>query len=243
MTEFRVKSDHQFERRERAVRLVLWGAVVVLAGIALFAVYGRESASPVLLTWMVGLTVLLLAGSVVGANVFAYELGIDKLRRGLAFEMNEKELVRKSTDWPDARIVLSEICALQEGRAGLLVASDNPPGKIAIPKAVDGYEELRTELAKHCSITVMPRRLALPFGPLLISLFCWALVLWSKNLGVVEVAAAIALIIATWEAFRLMRSASGAPKKHLIWTLVWMALGINWVAAILVVYSRAKHGL
>lgn len=158
MTEFRIKSDHQFERREHTARLILWGAVVVLAGIALFAVYGRESANPVLLTWMAGLTVLLLVGSIVGANVFAMELGTDKLKRGLVFEMNEKELVRKSADWPDVRIGLSEICALQEGQAGLMVASNNPPREIAIPKAVDGYEELRTELAKHCSITVRPRR-------------------------------------------------------------------------------------
>jgi len=198
MTEFRVRSDHRFEHRERAVRLSLWSAVVVLAGIALFAVYGRESASPVLMTWMAWLTGLIVAGSVVGVNVFAFWRGTDKLRRGLAFEMNEKELVRKSAGWPDLRIVLSEICALQEGQTVLVVTSDNPPGKIGIPKAVDGYEELRTELAKHCSITVMPRRLVLPFGPLLISFFCWALVLWSKNRGVVEVAAAIALIIATW---------------------------------------------
>jgi hypothetical protein len=192
---------------------------------------------------MAWLTGLIVAGSVVGTYIFTFWRGTDKLRRGVAFEMNEKELVRKSTGWPDVRIVLSEICALQEGQAGLLVASDNPRRRIAIPKAVDGYEELRTELAKHCSITVIPRRLALPFGPLLISLFCWALVLWSKNRGVVEVAAAIALIIAMWGAFRLMRSASGTPKKHLIWTLVWMVLGVNWVAAIMVVYSRAKHGL
>jgi len=242
MTEFRVKSDHQFERRERKVRVSLWSAVVVLAGIALFAVYGRESASPVLMTWMAWLTGLIVAGSIVGVHVFEFWRAIDMARRGPVFEINETELVRNSADWPAVRIGLSEICALQEGQAVLLVASDNPPRKIAIPKAVDGYEELRTELAKHCSITVMPRRLAFPFGPLLISLFCWALVLWSKNREVVEVAAALALIIATWESFRLMRSASGGPKKHLVWTLVWIVLGVNWVAAILVVYSRAKHG-
>lgn len=239
MSEFRVISDEKsLKQRERWIRLVFWGAAFTLAGVTLFAVYGADSASPQLktvLTWLAG---LIVAGTIVGANLVSYRQGMEKVGRDLSFELTDKDVIRRKAGWPDVRIGLQEIRALYEHPGGLVVESIEPTRRITIPARVEGFAALRAELIKHSSVIVIRGRSVTGFTFLVVSFICWGLVAWSKDSKVQGLAAAAALMIFAWGSFHLVRLMNGKPKKF----LVWIAVGTSWAAAILLLYQRfARH--
>lgn len=235
MSEFRVISDEKSTRkRERWIRLTLWGAAFALSCITLFAVYGARSASPELTTVLAWLAGLIVAASIVGANLVSYRQGMEKVKRDLSFELTDKDLIRRKAGWPDVRIGLPEIRALYERQGWLVVESAEPTRRIAIPVHVEGFAALRAELTKHSSVIVVPIRSMAGFTFLVVSFICWGLVLWSKDSKVQGLAAAIALMVLAWESLRLIRKMGGKPKRSWIWLMV----GISWATAILLVYQR-----
>jgi hypothetical protein len=239
MSEFRVISDKKsLRKRELWTRLTLWGAAFALSCITLFAVYGADSASPQLTTALAWLAGLIVVASIVGANLVSYRQGMEKVKRDLSFELTDKDLIRRKAGWPDVRIGLAEIHALYEGQGWLVVESVKPIRKIAIPAGAEGFPALRAELAKHSSVIIARRRSLAALIPLVVSLICWALALWSKNARVAELAAAVALAILTWGSLRLVRLMSGKGKK----VLVWIMVGISWATAILLIYLRVMRG-
>jgi len=237
MSEFRVSSNKESTlRRNHGTRLILWGAVLVLSCITLFAVFGAGSASPQINTALAWLAGLIVAASIVGANFLSYRQGMEKVKRDLSFELTDKDLIRRNAGWPDVRIGLQEIHALYEGQGWLVVESVEPIRRIAIPAEVEGFAVLRAEMAKHNSI-VTRRRSVLAFTPLVVSLICWVVALESKNSTARGLAAAAALMILAWGSLHLVRLMNGKPKR----LLVWIALGISWAAAILVVYLHVMR--
>src|SRR6266853_5028827 len=88
MSEFRVSSNKEStQRRDHGTRLVLWGAVLVLSCITLFAVFAAGSASPQIITALAWLAGLIVAASIVGANLVSYRHGMEKVKRDLSFEL------------------------------------------------------------------------------------------------------------------------------------------------------------
>ena len=239
MSEFRVSSNKEStQRRDHGTRLVLWGAVLVLSCITLFAVYDAGSASPQIKTALAWLAGLIVAGAIGGAYFLSYRQAIEKVKEGLVFELTEKDLVRRRSGWPDVRIGLQEIHTLHEGQGWLVVESVEPIRKIAIPAEVEGFAVLRAELVKHSSVIIARRRSLSAIIPLVVSLICWVLVLWSKNARVAKLAAAVALTVLAWGSLGIIRLMNGKPKRF----LVWIALGISWATAILLVYLRVMRG-
>lgn len=239
MSEFRVTSDEKStKKRERWTRLTLWGAAFALSCITLFAVYGAKSASPELTTVLAWLAGLIVAASIVGANLVSYRQGMEKVKRDLSFELTDKDLIRRKEGWPDVRIGLSEIRALYERQDWLVVESVKPTRRITIPVHVEGFAALRAELTKYSSVIVVPSRSMAGFTFLVIAFICWGVVLWSKNSRVQGLAAAVGFIVLAWESLRLIRLMASKPKRF----LVWIAVSISWVAAILLIYQRfARH--
>ena len=163
---------------------------------------------------------------------------MEKVKRDLSFELTDKDLIRRKAGWPDVRIGLQEIRALYEGQGWLVVESVEPIRRIAIPAEVEGFAVLRAELAKHNSIVTTRRgRSVLVFTPLVVSLICWVVALESKNSTARGLAAAAALMIFAWGSLHLVRLMNGKPKRF----LVWIALGISWAAAILLVYLHVMR--
>ena len=235
MSEFRVISDEKFTRkRERWTRLFFWGAAFALSCITLFAVYGAKSASPELTTVLACLAGLIVAASIVGTYVVSYLQGMGKVKQDLSFELTDKDLVRRKAGSPDVRIGLPEIRALYESQGWLVVESAEPTRRIAIPVQVEGFAALRAELTKHSSVNIVRGRSVTGFTFLVVAFICWGLVLWSKDSKVQGLAAAAALMILAWGSFHLVRLMNGKPKKF----LVWIAVGISWAAAILLLYQR-----
>jgi len=235
MSEFKVISDNKsFRKRERWIRLTLWGAAFALSCITLFAFYGANSASPELTTVLAWLAGLIVAASIVGANLVSYTHGMEKVKRDLSFELTDKDLIRRKAGWPDVRIGLPEIRALYERQGWLVVESVEPTRRISIPAEVEGFAVLRAELAKHNSIVTTRRRSASVFTPLVVSLVCWVVALESKNSAARGLAAVAALMILAWGSLHVVRLMNGKPKRF----LVWMIVGISWAAAILLLYQQ-----
>jgi hypothetical protein len=234
MAEFKV-SQTSFQSNERKIRFALWGAVLVLSGITLFAVLSDHSEASPLKTGFAWVAGLIAAGIVVSANLLAFRNASQSVQRGLLFELTNKELVRRKSGSPDVRIELGEIQALYEGRGWLVVESAAPRKRIAVPDGVEGFAALRAELTKYGSVSAMPRRSVFAFYSLPISLICWVLVLWSKDHILVELgAAAAAMALLAWESFRLVRLMKGKPRQSLVWGM----LAISWIATMFLIYIK-----
>jgi hypothetical protein len=235
MNEFKVTfPDASHRQRERNIRVITWGVVLVMSAITLFAVYDARSASPELVRALGWLAVVIVVAAIVGAHFLASRLGLEKFEHDLVFVLTDKAVVRRRQGWPDVQIGLAEIRGLYQRPGWLIVESNEPRRTIAIPERVEGFESLRSELTKHGSIEVAPQSSPWRFVALIGSLLCWGLVLLSKDRGVVMGAGAVALALLTWESFRLFVKLRHSPKRPALSVLI----GLSWVAAALLVYLR-----
>jgi hypothetical protein len=235
MTEFKVTApDASARNRERNVRLIGWGVVVLMSALALFSVYGARSASPQVVRTLTWLAIVIGVAAIAGAYFLAARLGLERFEHNLIFVLTEKGVVRKLPGWPDVEIGFSEIKALYQRHGWLVVESNEPQRRVAIPERVQGFGSLRAELVKHSPIVAAPRRSPIRFAPMVASLVCWGLVLWSKDAGVVMAAAAVALLFLGWESFRLFAQLRRSPKRLVLYFLI----GLTLLAAALLVYLR-----
>src|SRR5258708_38212349 len=79
--------------RERRIRIALWCAVIFLAGLALFAIFGGRLTAPrinIALAWIAGCAVI---GTIVCANFLAFDHGVEKVKGGRGFFLTARELV------------------------------------------------------------------------------------------------------------------------------------------------------
>jgi hypothetical protein len=233
--ESRVTADKVFNpHQDRRARQGLWGAVLVMLGLTLFASYGTRPVGPKLNTaflWAVG---LILVGTVGSAYFLAYRTGLQKVKLSLRFLLSDKDLVRRREGWPDVRIRRSELTRLYERSGWLVVESAEPRRRIAIPNDVEGFTNIRTELSKSSPIVKPPRVSPLAIVPSIVSLLLWTLVLLSREIRVVEVAGSLALSLQGWYSLRLTRLLHHSRKRFLFWAV----LAFGWAAAVLVIYSR-----
>lgn len=157
MAEFRVALDVDSSRREdQRIRLALWGAVLLLVAITLFALIGARSVSAGVNTALALSAAAIVMGTVGGAYLLSWRNGAERAKRNAVFLLTEKELIVQRIGWPDARIGMSEIKALHE-QAGRLVVESVEPGRfITVPDDVEGYGNLRAELAKYGRIGKVP---------------------------------------------------------------------------------------
>jgi len=237
MSQFRVVLNDAARKRDLRIRLVAWGTVLALLVATFVGIYGALSSHPRVSTAFTWFAVLIAACAIVGAYMLALRLGAERVERGLAFLLTEEGLVRKRPGWPDVEIGFAEIKSLYQRPGWLVVESGEPRRTVAIPERVEQFASLRTELAKHSPIVAAPRRSPVRFVSLVASFFCWGLVLWSKDVGVVVAAGAVALILLGWEFFRLFGQLRRSPKRVALSVLI----GLSWAAAALLVYLRVTR--
>ena len=234
MSQFSVMLNDANRKRDFRIRLVAWGTVLALLVATFVGIYGALSSHPRVSAAFTWFAVLIVACAIVGAYLFALRLGLERVERGLAFLLTEEGLVRKRPGWPDLQIGFAEIKALYQRPGWLVVEGGEPRRTVAIPDRVEQFESLRKELAKHSPIVAAPRRSPVRFAPLVVSLFCWGLVLWSRDVGVVMIAGVAALILLGWEFFRLFGQLRRSPKRVALYFLI----GLSWAAAASLVYLR-----
>jgi len=236
MSEFRVQNVSA-DGRNRGTRLILWGVILTLAAIAVFSIFGHPGNAG-LNAILTAVVIVIVVASALGANVLAVQSGLEKIERDSVFVLNDEGLIRQRKGWPDVRIGLSEIKALREMRDGLLIESVEPRRQIVVPKEVQGFALLRTELEKHSPVIESPRHLphkTLPrVMPMIASLLCWGLVLWSRDANVVKVMASTAVALMGFETFQINKQLRDSPKRFVVLSVIVL----SWIAALLLIYLR-----
>ena len=156
----------------------------------------------------------------------------------MIFILEDNAVVRKRQGYPDEKIFFSEINNLSEEIGRLIVTSTDPRRRIGIPYDVSGYEEIRSELAKHRELstrTVFPgKRVALP----LLTWVSWIAFLWLRNVPEVAVAGSVAVLTLVFGSYRLWVLFHHHSKHRL---LFWIFFGPGWLAALLLIYIRAAR--
>jgi hypothetical protein len=142
-------------KHEAKFRILSWGTVLLLlaVSVSLFAldVSGVLSAHSKL-----GFVfVFTLLSAIIGACILGCREALNCAERQMIFVLDDRGIVRKRPGFPEETITFSEIGALSEELGWLVIYSREPLKKIAIPKKVKGYEEIRAELTKHHSISQM----------------------------------------------------------------------------------------
>jgi len=190
---------------------------------------GVEAVSNLL--WLVVLTTLM--GSA-GIFSLAYSEGRRILMRKLVFVLDEQGITRKAKGCPDVKINYFEISDLRESNSWLVVEGREPQKRIAIPKEVMGFEEIRAELSMYHHLSdrakISLKRIALP----VVSILSWAAVLWFQDASVVISAGVVALITLAFGSHRLWSLLHRSSKRPLLWT----SLGFAWLAALMLIYIR-----
>lgn len=234
MKEFRVADPSiGAQRRERSIRVLIWTLIFVLAAISVFAVYRAPSASQEVNTFLIWLVILVVVGVVIGAHVFALQLGLERFENDSVFMLTDNDVIRRTSGWPDVQIGFDEITTVYQKPGWLIVEADSRR-RIAIPTGIQEFNSLRAELEKHCPSTPPPRSPLLKFLPSLAILFCWGIILFSKGSMAVTVAGAVLLLLIGWELVRFSRQLRGRPKRSAFLFL----FSISWLAAAIVIILR-----
>jgi hypothetical protein len=147
MPEFRIENDAL--KREARFRMLSWGTVLLLVVVATFLFVLRTSGYIGDSSGLGSLFVLTILSAAIIPIIRAPRDGLHRAERKMVFALDEKRIVRKRHGYPDVEIAFSEIETLREELRWLVITSTDPPRKIAVPKNVNGYELIRTELAKH----------------------------------------------------------------------------------------------
>lgn len=232
MSEFKIEGDAL--RREVRVRVISWGAVILLfVASAVFFALGasRGLKGKVDLGLLFALT---LVWALLGAIVLAFREAARLAERQMIFVLTDSEIIRKRRGYPDVKITFSEVETLTEELGRLIIKSREPGKKIAIPSEVKGYEVIRAELTKRYPLSARAKTPLKSTGLLAVCVLSWAAVVLFRNLQVVIPAAAAGLIFL-------------ALGSHRIWTvlrskcpgwLLWGSISSAWLAAILIIYLR-----
>jgi hypothetical protein len=236
--EFKVSPDEaSSQRHDNHIRLFLWSAVLLLVGITVIGIVGVRSIGQSAETALVVIAWAIVASVVGAVYVLGAQENIERVKRNTIFLLTDDDLVRQRAGWPDVRIGLSEVKTLFERPGWLVIESAEPRRRIAIPNNVERFAFLRSELIKHGPIVESPRQFPFLALPTITTLFCSALIFWSKELWLVKTAACVVLALLGWGSLRLGRLRIPSPKRYLLWAV----LGTTWVAALWIIYSRLER--
>jgi len=182
-------------------------------------------------------------GALVLVTVFAAlfgsgKLGNWKLKRGYKVELAGKKIILHRSSHADVEIPLSEIKSVQEYPSWMFVTGGEPARRMAIPREIVGYEELRSELARFRGI----ERRKIPIQilavlPGLIALVLISFLFRSHNLYL-KIAAFFALFAWGVRGFLILR------KQFRHNAVAWFVLPVivlGWVALAWVLLVNLRH--
>ena len=120
-----------------------------------------------------GLGLLILV--MVGVYVFIFRHSVHKAWRKVSFDLTDGKIIRVVEGRPPIELLLSEINFLGESPMGLIVRSGEPPKSFAIPRAIDGFEQLKQQLNEYCKVSAITNNASsIPVLPLILTIVLYA---------------------------------------------------------------------
>ena len=184
----------------------------------------------------VGLLIVVM----VGVYVFIFRDSVDKAWRKVSFDLTDGKIIRVMEGRPTIELLLSEIDFLGESRFGLIVRSGEPPKGFVIPRAVDGFEQLKLQLNEHCKVSAIENKASFIRAlPLVLTFVLYAILLTAKAGPVALIAGVVALQFQGWSIFSMRNiwAKTKSPK------LVMSVFIFSWLVLLWLVYQRVSSTL
>jgi len=184
----------------------------------------------------VGLLILVM----VGVYVFIFRDGVDKAWQKVSFDLTDGKIIRVIEGRPPIEVLLSEINFLGESRMGLIVRSGEPPKGFVIPRAVDGFEQLKQQLNEYCRVSAIENKASfIPVLPLILTIVLYAILFTAKAGPVLLIAGIVALLFQGWSIFSMRNiwAKTKSPK------LVMSVFILSWLVLLWLVYQRVSSTL
>jgi hypothetical protein len=182
---------------------------------------------------------MLIVG-MVGIYVLIFRDSVGKVWRKVSFDLTDEKIIRVMDGRPPIELLLSEITFLGESRMGLIVRSGEPSKGFVIPRAVDGFEDLKQQLNEHCKVSATDNKASfIPVLPLVLTIVLYAILFTAKTGLVVLIAGVVALLFQGWSIFS-MRNIFAKTKSPKLVMLVFI---FSWLVLLWLVYQRASSAL
>jgi hypothetical protein len=187
-------------------RVISWSAIGLLLGISLFSVYEPEGISRstnIALAYFIG---VILLGAVGFGLVLAYKEAMRKAKQGFQWELTDDKIVQFDKDGTEAEIALDEVKSLYEYHGWLFAGGGEPPGRIAIPADLDGFERIKQDLIARSSLAPLKVKVSpLAYLPLLLGSLSLLFLFFSHLPGVVLISSAMLVLVQAWAVNSLRR--------------------------------------
>ncbi len=241
MREFKISArTFPTPRHDSRIMLLVSAAALALSfGILFFIGYAPGSLVHRLgppLVWVLVLVIL----CTLATYILMLRRKWERVRHDLSYALDKDELTCKMPGRPDVQIALQQIQSLYEQSGYLVVTGGDPARRIAVPRKVEDFELLRTELLRYAPLSSPPwsYRLKVGWVTLLLYIICWVLLLWSGDAHTIRLAAVGVVVLLGWDSFILHQR---MPRGRARITL-WVALGSSWLLTAGVIYIRAFGG-
>ena len=172
----------------------------------------------------VGLLIVVM----VGVYVFIFRDSVDKAWRKASFDLTDGKIIRLMEGRPPIELPLSEINFLGESRMGLIVRSGEPPKGFVIPRAVDGFEQLKQQLGPYCKVSAIENGASfIAMLPLVLMIALYAILFAAKSGSVALIVGVVALLFQGWSIFSMRNiwAKTKSPKLVMsVFIFSWLVL-------------------
>jgi hypothetical protein len=180
----------------------------------------------------VGLLIVVM----VGVYLFIFRDSVDKTWRKMSFDLTDGKIIRVMEGRPPIELLLSEINFLGESPMGLTVRSGEPPKGFIIPRAVDGFEQLKRQLSECCKVSAIENTPFIPVLPLILTIVLYAILFTAKVGTVAVIAGVVALLFQVWWIFS-MRNIWAKTKSPKLVASVFI---FSWFVLLWLAYERVS---
>jgi hypothetical protein len=182
---------------------------------------------------------LLIVG-MVGVFVLIFRDSVDKAWQNASFDLTDGQIIRVMEGRAPIALSLTEINFLGESRLGLIVRSGEPAKGFFIPRAVDGFDQLKMQLNEHCKVSAIEDRTSFITAlPLVLTVGLYAVLFTAKTGLIVLIVGVVALLFQGWSIFsmRTILSKTTSPK------LLMSVFIFSWLILLWLVYQRVSSAL
>ena len=141
----------------------------------------------------------LLGLALIGVYVLIFKESMNKYWQKVSFDVVENKIVRAIEGQISIEFPLNKLSFIGESRTGLIVRGGEPLKGFVIPRAVDGFEQLKRQLGDHCEIVpIRTKKSLLLVIPLILIIASYVLLFTTKSRNLVLITGAFALLFHGW---------------------------------------------
>lgn len=215
----------------RRFRVFTWSTILGLLVVCSLSIYDPPNLGDSLRKTIADIAIASVGLVIVGVAMFSYLESVWKLKRSSEFEVSADKISQtRSGARPNTEIPLNALKSLYRRPGWLILSGGDPPIQMMIPEEIEGFEELRKEMAKHAEIKPIPARNVKSFLPIPLLIGACALLFAGHSVFVVLAGGISLIFLEGWAffAFVRLRPMRSTPRVFLLMWLVAL-LFVFWI--------------